>query len=133
MDRRTSPASPGSSEIPSACLSWPWLERGEDAVGFDPPIGAAGEFLLASGAEQALLGEVGDPGLTFGGALRRPGRQTDVLHGFGDLAHFLGAATAMLDDALEEIGALLLPVDAGKGLRQRRQHGVLDAIGSRGG
>ena len=84
-------------------------------------------------AEQPFVGEVGDPGLAFGGALRRPWRQPDLAHGLGDLAHFFAAAAAMLDDALEEIGALLLPVDAGKGLLERRQHRVLDAIGARRG
>ena len=65
--------------------------------------------------EQSVVGEVGDPGLAFGGARRRPRRQADLAHGLGDLAHLLAAAAAMLDHALEEIGALLLPVDAGKG------------------
>ncbi len=39
----------------------------------------------------------------------------------------------MLDHALEEIGTLLLPVDGRKGLLQRGEHRILDAIGARGG
>ena len=39
----------------------------------------------------------------------------------------------MLHHAAEEIGALLLPVDAGKGLLQRGDHVVLDAIGAGSG
>ena len=39
----------------------------------------------------------------------------------------------MFDHPLEEVGALFLPVDAGKGFLERRQHRVLDAVGARGG
>src|SRR6202035_387944 len=95
------------------------LELAEDAVGLGAPVGAASKFLGASGAEQTFVGEIGNPGLAFGGALRRPWREPDLAHGFGDLAHFLGPAAAMFDYALEEVGALLLPVDARKSLRQR--------------
>ena len=48
------------------------------------------------------------------------------------LDHFLGAAPAVLDHALEEVGALALPVDAGKGFGERCEHESLDAIGARG-
>jgi hypothetical protein len=34
----------------------------------------------------------------------------------------------VLDDALEEVGGLLLPVDAREGLAQRRDHALLDAV-----
>ena len=89
-----------------------------DPVGLGAPVRAAGKFLGAPGAEQALVGEVRDPGLALGGAVaptRAPDRSA---HGLGYFAHLLGAAAAMLDHALEEVGALPLPVDAGKGLRQ---------------
>ncbi len=39
----------------------------------------------------------------------------------------------MFDHALEEIGALFLPIDAGIGFPKRGQHRILDAIGPRGG
>ncbi len=39
----------------------------------------------------------------------------------------------MFDHALEEIGALFLPIDAGIGFPKRGQHSILDAIGPRGG
>src|SRR5665213_3166700 len=68
-----------------------------------------------------------------GGALRRPWREADLAHGFGDLAHLLAAAPAMLDHALEEIGALFFPIDAGIGFLERGQHRILDAVGARGG
>src|SRR6266852_6932854 len=132
MDRHTSPASRGSSGIPSPRLSFPAVELAEDSVRFGAPVGAAGKFLGALGTEQALVGEIGDPGLTLRGTLRRPGRETDFAHGFRDLAHFFAAPPAMFDDALEKIGALLLPIDARKSLRQRSQHRVLDAVGPRG-
>ena len=43
------------------------------------------------------------------------------------------AAAAMLDDALEEVGGLLLPVDAREGLAQRGDHRLLDAVAAGGG
>ena len=89
-------------------------DRSEDAVGLDAPVGAAREACRASRAEHAFVGEVGDPGLALGGALGRPRCQADLAHGLGHLAHFLAAPAAVLDHALEEVGALLLPVDAGK-------------------
>src|SRR4029453_14524964 len=46
------------------------LQHREDAVRLGAPIRAAGEFLGALGAEQAVIGEVGDPGLPLGRALR---------------------------------------------------------------
>src|SRR5262245_16534454 len=108
------------------------LQHREDAVRLGAPIRAAGEFLGALCAEQAVIGEVGDPGLPLGRALRGPRRQPSLAHGLGDFAHFLGAAAAVLDYALEEIGALLFPIDAGIGFLQRSEHCVLDAIGARG-
>src|SRR5262249_5746333 len=89
--------------------------------------------LCAPGAEHAAIGEIGDEGLPLGGARRRLRLEAGLAHGLGDLAHFLSAAAAVLDHALEEIGALFLPVDAGKGLLERGQHRVLDAIGAGGG
>jgi hypothetical protein len=59
--------------------------------------------------------------------------QAGLAHGLGDLAHLLAAAAAVLDDALEEVRRLLLPVDAGEGLAQRRDHGVFHAVVARGG
>src|ERR1700733_780895 len=95
-----------------------WLavfDAGEDTVGFGAPVGTAGEALLALRTEQPIIGEVGNPGLAFGRALRRPRREADLAHGFRPLADFLGAAPATFDHPLEEVGALFLPVDAGKG------------------
>ena len=80
----------------------------------------------------AVVGQVGDPGLTFGRALRRPGVRPISRTVSATSRTSSAAAPAMLDHALKEVGALLLPVDAGKGLRQRGEHGVLDAIGPRG-
>ncbi len=102
---------------------------GKNAVGLEAPVGAAREGFAAPGAEQALVGEVGDKALARGGALRRPWCEAGLAHGFRHLADFFAAAPAVLDHALEEIGALFLPIDAGKGFLERGQHRVLDAIG----
>ena len=72
------------------------------------------KFLGTFRAEQALVGEIGDPGLPFGGARADHGVEPDLAHRLGHLAHLFAAPPAMLDHALEEVGALLLPVDAGK-------------------
>src|SRR5216683_2664720 len=58
------------------------LDGGKDAVGFGTPVRTAGEGRGASRSEQALVGEIGDEGLPFGSALRRPWRQPDLAHGF---------------------------------------------------
>src|SRR5712671_594470 len=84
-------------------------DTGEDAVGFRAPVGTAGKVLRAFRTEQALVREVGDPCLAFGRALRRPRRQTGLAHGFRYLADFFAAPPAVLDDALEKVGALLFP------------------------
>jgi hypothetical protein len=47
------------------------------------------------------------------------GCEAGLAHGLGHLAHFFAAAAAVFDDTLEEVGGLLLPVDAGEGLVQR--------------
>ena len=87
MGLDTSRASQGSSEIPLALrLSFGGLQFCEDPVGLGAPIRAAGKFLCALRSEQALVGEISDPGLTFGCALRRPWRQTDFADGFRYLA-----------------------------------------------
>ena len=104
-------------------------ERGEDAVRVGAPIRAGGLAL----AHRAGIGEVGHPGLALRGAGGGPRLEPGFPHRLGGLAHLLGAAAAVLDHALEEVGSLPLPVDAGKGLGQRRQHGRLDAVGTRGG
>src|ERR1700730_8067731 len=109
------------------------LDARDDAVGFRAPVGAAGEGLRALLTEQPFVGEVGDPALALRRALRRPRRQPDLAHGFRYLTDLFAAASAVLDDALEEVGALFFPIDAGKRFRQRRQHGVLDTIGARSG
>src|SRR5690242_1709525 len=83
----------------------------EDAVGLGAPVHTARKFLAALDPEQTFIGKVGDEGLALGGARGRPGRQAGLAHGLGHLPHLLGAAAAVLDHALEEIGALLLPVD----------------------
>jgi hypothetical protein len=70
-------------------------------------------------AESAGVGQVGDPGLALGRALRRPGREPRLAHRLRHFAHFFAAAAAVLDHALEEIRALLFPVDAGKGFVER--------------
>src|ERR1700761_3482594 len=92
------------------------LDLGEDAVGLGSPVRAARKRFRPFRTEQALIGEVGDPGLAFGGSFRRPRREADLAHGFRHLANLLAAAPAMFDHALEEIGGLFLPVDAGIGL-----------------
>src|SRR5580693_6125329 len=89
---------PGRSNY-LACLAVR-LARGEDAVGSGAPVGAARQCPGALGAEHAFIGEVGPPGLAFGGALRRPRRQADLAYGFGNFADLLGAAAAVLDHAL---------------------------------
>src|SRR5690606_26641373 len=101
-------------------------DRGEDAVGLDAPV-AAGRRAIA---EQALVGQVRDPGLAARRAFGRPGVEAHLAHRLRHLAHLLGAATAVLDDAAEEVGALLLPVDPREGLRQRGEHGVFHAVGA---
>ena len=68
------------------------------------------------GTEQALVGEVSDPGLALGGALGRPRRKPDLAHRLGNFADLFGAASAVLDHALKKVGALLFPVDAWEGL-----------------
>src|SRR4029077_6572134 len=109
------------------------LQSSQDAVGLDPPVGAAREFFRTFRAEHALVGEIGNPGLPLGGALRRPWRQSDFAHSFGDLAYLFAAPTAVLDDTLEEIGALLFPVDAGKSFRRGGQPPLLPPKGRAGG
>ena len=104
-------------------------ERGEDAIRVAAPI-RAGRLAVA---HRAGIGEVGDPGLALRGAGGGPRLEPGFPHRLRGLAHLLGAAAAVLDHALEEVGSLPLPVDAGKGLGQRRQHGGLDAVGARGG
>src|SRR5215471_12220390 len=88
----------------------------ENSIRLGAPVGAAGEVLRPFRTEQTLVGEISHPGLPLGGALRGPRRQTGFAHGLSDLAHLLGTAAAVLDHALEEISALLLPVDAGERL-----------------
>ena len=61
------------------------------------------------------------------------GVQAGLAHGGGHLAHLLAAAAAVLDHPLEEVGALLLPVDAGEGLVQAGQHRVFHAVEARRG
>ena len=84
--------------------------------------------LAALLAEEPRVGEIGHPGLALGRAGRAPRLEAGLAHGDGRLAHLLGAAAAMLDDPLEEVAGLLLPVDAGKRLAQRRDHRLLDAV-----
>jgi hypothetical protein len=79
-------------------------------------------------AEQAGIGQVGHPGLAFGGAAGRPGREASFAHRLGHLAHLFAAAAAVFDDTLEEVGGLLLPVDAGEGLVQRGDQRVFHAV-----
>src|SRR5439155_14631225 len=67
------------------------LQHRKNAVRLGAPVRAAGEFPGALGAEQAVIGEVGDPGLPLGGALRGPWREPGLAHGLGDLTHFLRA------------------------------------------
>src|SRR2546423_7619018 len=132
MGLDTSRASQGSSEIPLALrLSFGGLQFCEDPVGLGAPIRAAGKFVAALRSEQALIGEISDPGLTFGCALRRPRRQTDFADCFRYLPHLLAPSAPMLDDALKKIGALFLPVDAREGLCQRCEHRVFNAVGPR--
>src|SRR5256885_16936492 len=119
MGLDTSRASQGSSEIPSALRSsFGGLQFCEDPVGLGAPVRAAGKFLRALRSEQPLVGEISDPGLTFGCALRRPWRQADFADGFRYLAHLLTTPAPMLDDALKKVGALFFPVDARIGLCQ---------------
>src|SRR5262245_45477138 len=87
------------------------LQHREDAVRLGAPVGTARKLLGAPCAEQAVIGETSDPGLTLGGALRGPWRESSLAHGLGDFAHFLRTPSAVLDHALEEIGALLFPID----------------------
>src|ERR1700730_19443253 len=108
------------------------LNVGEHAVGLQATVASAGKSRGPFRTEQAFIGAVGDPGLAFGRALRRPWRQPDLAHGFGHLADLFAAAPAMFDHALEEIGALLFPIDARKGLLERCQHRILDAVAARG-
>src|SRR5690606_30032563 len=68
-----------------------FADRGEDAIGLDAPVGASGVAL----AEQATIGEVGDPGLATGGAVGRPGGEAGFAHRLSDLADLLGAASAV--------------------------------------
>ena len=95
--------------------------------------GAAGEIFVPRAPNTPWSARSATKRLTLGGAFRRPRRQAGLAHGLGDLAHFFGAAAAVFDHALEEVGALLLPIDRRKGFRERGQHRVLDAIGARGG
>ena len=79
----------------------------------------AREGFAAPLAEPAGIGQVGHPGLALRGAAGRPGVEARFTHGLRHLAHFLGAAAAVFDHALEEVGPLFLPVDAWKGFLQR--------------
>src|SRR4051794_34247942 len=94
------------------------LEACEDAIRLGPPIRAAGEFLCSLRAEQPVIGEVSDPCLALGRAFRRPGREPGLAYGLRHLAHFFGTPPAVFDHALEIIGPLLLPIDAGIGFLQ---------------
>jgi hypothetical protein len=80
------------------------LACGKDAVGFGAPVRAARKCLGALGPKQAFIGEVGHPGLTFGGALRRPRRQADLAYRLRNFADFLGAAAAVLGRADPDSG-----------------------------
>jgi hypothetical protein len=91
------------------------FRRGEYPVGLGTPVGAAGKSRCRAIAEGAGIGKLRHPGVALGAAGGRPGRESGLAHGLRHLAHLLGAAAAVLDDALEEVAALLLPVDAGKG------------------
>src|SRR6185295_9190542 len=86
---------------------------GEDTIRLGPPIRATGKFLGTLDAEQSVIGVVGDPCLALGRACCGPGREPGIADGFGHLAHLLGTAPAMFDHALEVVGALFLPIDAG--------------------
>src|SRR5215475_10040206 len=86
------------------------LQVRQNPVGLGTPIGAARELLRSALAEQPAIREIGDPRLPLGRALRRPWREARLAHGLGHLADLLSPAPAVLDHALEEIGALLLPI-----------------------
>src|SRR5215475_2825237 len=62
----------GLTALMTTPFLFPNLEHREDAIRLGAPIRAAGEFLRPLGAEQAVIGEIGDPGLPLGGALRGP-------------------------------------------------------------
>src|SRR5512143_3019805 len=109
------------------------LQVGEHAVGLDTPIRAARKPRRTLDAEQPRVGQVGHPGLALGRACSAPWLEAGFAHRDRDLAHLLAAATTMLDHALKEVGALLLPVDAGERLLQRRDHGVFHAVVARRG
>src|SRR5438874_13544337 len=129
MGLDTSRASQGSCEIPLALrLSFGGLQFCEDPVGLGAPIRAAGKFLRALGSEQPLVGEISDPGLTFGCALRRPWRQTDFADSFRYLAHLLTTSAPMLDDALKKIAALFFPFIPRESFSQESNTGVFDAV-----
>ena len=107
------------------------LSSGENSVRFRAPVRAARKFPRALGSEQTLVCKIGYPGLTFGCALRRPGRKTNLAHRLSHLAHLFTASATMFDDALEKIRALLFPIDARECLCQRGKHRVLDTVGPR--
>src|SRR5215212_9397251 len=104
-------ASPCFIDRPSGLVSRSPTDFREEAVRLDAPISAARELRRPAGPEQPLVGQVGDPGLTLGRARCRPRRQADLAHRLRNLPHFLAAAPSVLDHALEEVGALPLPVD----------------------
>src|SRR5262245_16901658 len=109
------------------------LQPRQDAVSLDAPVGAVRKTCSGLAAEHACVGEVGDPGLALRGAGCAPRLEARFAHGHGDLAHLFAAAATVLDHALKEVRALLLPVDRWEGLLQRRDHVVLDAVVPGGG
>src|SRR6185503_16602443 len=85
----------------------------EDPVRLGAPVRAARALLAALLAEQTGVGEICHPGLALRGAGRAPGFEPGLRDGDRRLAHLLGAAPAVLDDPLEEVGRLPFPVDIG--------------------
>ena len=77
------------------------LRLRQDAIGLQAPVGTACKARRAACTEEARLGQLSHPGLAFRGAGGAPGREAGIANCLGHLAHFLAAAAAVFDDALE--------------------------------
>ena len=99
------------------------LDHFEHAIGLASPSAA---HRVAS-FEHPRIRQIRHPGLAFRRAGGRPWLEPGFSNRRRRLAHFLGAPAAVLNHPLEKVGALLLPVDAGKRLGQRRHDLILDA------
>src|SRR5262249_38784699 len=84
------------------------------------------------GLPRSALADRAQPALPLYGCVRHMWVDAELAQGIGHFLHLGGAAGAVIGHALEVVGDDLLPIEAGKALRQRGDDLRLDA-GAGGG